>query len=247
MPPNGFAFRPSLLAGQIPTAVATGDFNGDGKLDWAVSNGQDNSVWLYLGNGDGTASLPTILPTTGIAPAWMIATDLNGDGKLDLVVAEADSSTIGVFLGNGDGTFQTEARYSVPAAPLFLLAGDFTGDGKVDIAAGMIGATTTGPIAVLPGDGQGHLGTAVFTGDPNASVGYWLAAADLNGDGKLDLIVVDPDDGPPHGGAQAYLNNGNGTFTAGQVLFVNDFLPPPTPSDLALSVAIADVNNDGCQ
>ncbi len=247
LPPNGFAFRPSLLAGQIPTAVATGDFNGDGKLDWAVSNGQDNSVWLYLGNGDGTASLPTILPTTGIAPAWMIATDLNGDGKLDLVVAEADSSTIGVFLGNGDGTFQTEARYSVPAAPLFLLAGDFTGDGKVDIAAGMIGATTTGPIAVLPGDGQGHLGTAVFTGDPNASVGYWLAAADLNGDGKLDLIVVDPDDGPPHGGAQAYLNNGNGTFTAGQVLFVNDFLPPPTPSDLALSVAIADVNNDGCQ
>jgi hypothetical protein len=114
LPPNGFDFRPSLLAGQIPTAVATGDFNGDGKLDWAISNGRDNSIWLYFGKGDGTASLPTILPTAGIGPSWLTATDLNGDGKLDLVVAEADSSTIGVFLGNGDGTFQTEVRYPVP-------------------------------------------------------------------------------------------------------------------------------------
>ena len=158
LPSNGFAFRPSLLAGQIPTAVVTGDFNGDGRLDWAVSNGEDNSIWLYFGNGDGTSALPTILPTSGIGPAWMIATDLNGDGYLDLVVAEVDSLTIGVFLGNGDGTFQTEARYSVPAPPLFVLAGDFTGDGNIDIAAGMIGTTATGPVAVLPGDGAGHLG-----------------------------------------------------------------------------------------
>jgi hypothetical protein len=235
-----------LLAGQIPTAVATGDFNGDGKLDWAISNGRDNSIWLYFGKGDGTANLPTILPTAGIGPSWLTATDLNGDGKLDLVVAEADSSTIGVFLGNGDGTFQTEVRYPVPATPLFVLAGDFTGDGKLDIAAGMIGTTTTGPVAVLPGDGNGHLGAALYTGDPNTSVGYWLAAADLNGDGKLDLIVVDPDDGRPHGGAQAYLNNGNGTFTAGELFFTNGF-PPGIAPELALSVAIADLNNDGCK
>ena len=245
LPANGFYFRPSLPAGRIPTAVATGDFNGDGKLDWAVSNGQDNSIWLYLGNGDGTSALPTILPTAGIGPAWMVATDLNGDGKLDFVVAEVDSSTVGVFLGNGDGTFQAEARYTVPAPPLFVLAGDFTGDGKLDIAAGMVGTTTSGPVAILPGDGKGHLGAALYTGDPNASVGYWLAAADLNGDGKLDLVVVDPDDIGPHGGAQAYLNNGSGTFTAGQMMFTNQLLPN-IPPELALSAAIADLNNDGC-
>jgi hypothetical protein len=243
---NGFAFRPNLLAGQIPTAVATGDFNGDGKLDWAVSNGQDNSIWLYFGNGGGTAGLPTILPTAGIGPAWMIATDLNGDGKLDLVLAEVDSLTIGVFLGNGDGTFQAEARYAVPAPPLFVLAGDFTGDGKLDIAVGMAGTTATGPVAVLPGDGAGHLGAPLYTGDPNPSVGYWLAAGDLNGDGKLDLIIVDPDDIGPHGGAQAYLNNGNGTFTPGQ-LFYQNMLVPNLPTEFALSVAIADLNNDGCK
>lgn len=157
-PFNGFAFRPDLPAGRIPTAVAAADFNGDGKLDWAISNGQDNTIWIYLGNGDGTSTLPTILPITGVSPTWLIQTDLNGDGKADLVVAEADSSTVGVFLGNGDGTFQAEVEYSVPAPPLYLVADDFTGDGKVDIAVGMIDSAATGSVAVLPGDGLGHLG-----------------------------------------------------------------------------------------
>jgi len=165
-PFNGFAFRPDLPAGQIPTAVAAADFNGDGKLDWAVSNGQDNTIWIYLGNGDGTSALPTILPITGVSPTWVIQTDLNGDGKPDLVVAEVDSLTVGVFLGNGDGTFKAEVEYSVPAPPLYLVADDFTGDGKVDIAVGMIGSTASGPVAVLPGDGHGHLGAALYTPDP---------------------------------------------------------------------------------
>jgi FG-GAP repeat len=67
-PSNGFAFRPDLPAGQIPTAVAAADFNGDGKLDWAISNGQDNTIWLYFGNGTGTSALPTILPIAGLSP-----------------------------------------------------------------------------------------------------------------------------------------------------------------------------------
>jgi FG-GAP-like repeat len=86
---------------------------------------------------------------------------LNGDGKPDLVVAEADTSTVGVFIGNGDGTFKSEVQYRLPALPLFLVADDFTGDGKVDIAVGMIGSTATGSVAVLPGDGQGHLGASI--------------------------------------------------------------------------------------
>jgi FG-GAP-like repeat len=242
---NGFAFRPDLPAGQLPTAVAAADFNGDGKVDWAISNGQDNTIWLYFGNGDGTSTLPTILPISGLSPTWLIQTDLNGDGKPDLVVAEADTSTVGVFLGNGDGTFQPEVQYSVPATPLFLVADDFTGDGNVDIAVGLIGTTSTGSVAVLPGNGHGHLGAARYTADPNPSTGYWLTAANLRGNGLVDLIVVDPDDFGPHGGAQVYLNNGNGTFTPGQFIRGNEQIPDVLP-DLMLSAAVADLNGDGC-
>lgn len=244
-PSNGFAFRPDLPAGQIPTAVAAADFNGDGKLDWAISNGQDNTIWLYFGNGNGTSALPTILPIAGLSPTWLIQTDLNGDGKPDLVVAEADTSTVGVFIGNGDGTFKSEVQYRLPAPPLFLVADDFTGDGKVDIAVGMIGSTATGSVAVLPGDGQGHLGAALYTGDPNPSTGYWLTPANLRGNGELDLIVIDPDDFGPHGGAQVYLNNGNGTFTPGQFVYGNEAIIDEPP-DVMLSAAVGSLSSGVC-
>lgn len=230
----------------MPSSVAIGDFNGDGHLDWAVSNAGDNSVWIYLGKGDGTANLPTIIPLSGVSPIWIAAVSLRGNGTLDLVVAQADSQTVGVLLGNGDGTFQPEANYAVPAPPLFVLGGDFNGDGKLDIAAGMLGSSSTGPIAVLPGDGQGHLGAALYTANAAPSVGAWLASADLNGDGKSDLVVVDPDDlTGPHAGVQAYLNNGNGTFTPGQLFYVN-FLNPYGAAEQAVGAALADLNGDGC-
>ena len=244
---SSFALRPTLPAGDIPTAVAMGDFNGDGHLDWAISNGGDSTIWIYLGNGDGTAKLPTILHLTGAGPTWITAVDLRGVGKLDLIVSEADSQTVGVLLGNGDGTFQSEAEYVVPAPPLFVLSTDFTGDGKLDIAVGMMGTAATGPVAVLPGDGAGHLGSALFTPADMASVGAWLATADFNGDGKPDLVVIDPDDiATPHAGAQIYLNAGTGTFTAGQLFYLNS-TPPGEPPLVALAAAAADLNGDGCQ
>jgi FG-GAP-like repeat len=113
-PLAGLLFRESLPAGYIPTAVAAGDFNGDGKVDFVVANGGDNNLWLYFGNGDGTFSLPIILPITlGQSPVWIAAADLRGTGKTDLIVAEADSNSIGVFLGKGDGTFKES---SIPLA-----------------------------------------------------------------------------------------------------------------------------------
>src|SRR6185312_2064090 len=94
----GFGLRPTLPADYIPTAVATGDFNHDGHFDWAVTNGGSNTIWIYLGNGDGTSQLPTILPLAGQAPLQIVAADLRHNGNLDLIVAEADTGTIGVLL-----------------------------------------------------------------------------------------------------------------------------------------------------
>jgi hypothetical protein len=116
-PLPGLFLRDSLPAGFIPTAVAAGDFNGDGKMDFAVANGGDNNLWLYFGKGDGTFSLPIILPVTlGQSPVWVATADLRGIGRTDLVVAEADSNSIGVFLGKGGGAFGPDLRRTVCGA-----------------------------------------------------------------------------------------------------------------------------------
>jgi subtilisin family serine protease len=86
-PAAGFAFRESIPAGYLPSGVATGDFNRDGRMDWVVSNGGDNSLWVYLGRGDGTSELPTVIPLRGQSPIAVVAADLRGNGILDLVVA----------------------------------------------------------------------------------------------------------------------------------------------------------------
>jgi hypothetical protein len=106
-------FRKSLPGGFIPTSVATGDFNGDGKMDFVVANGGDNNLWLYFGKGDGTFNPPIILPITmGQSPVWVATADLRGIGKTDLIVVEADSNSVGVFLGSEHGAAFDECGQS---------------------------------------------------------------------------------------------------------------------------------------
>jgi len=113
----GILQRASLPAGALPTGIVTGDFNGDGKLDWVVANGGDNTLYVYLGNGDGTSRPPAIIALAGQSPVGIAAGDLNGDGKLDLAVVEADSNTVGVLFGNGDDLPPKFARVIIRRLP----------------------------------------------------------------------------------------------------------------------------------
>lgn len=234
----GFDFHPTLPAGYLPTSVTTGDFNKDGKMDWVVSNGGDNSLWLYLGNGDGANQLPIILPCTGAAPVQVVAADLRKIGILDLVVAEADSQTIGVFLGNGDGTFAPEATYLVPRPPLSVAVGDFNGDGHPDIVVGLLGDEFSGPLATLPGDGTGNFGLPITFLADNTIIGSYaitqIVAADLNGDGLTDLALIDQGGIDFNAGVHSYLSLGDGTFKDAQLV----------QGDVA--VALGDMDEDGC-
>ena len=109
------AATPYPTGSVIPSSVAIGDLNGDGRLDLAVTNyGSPSSlvpagtVSVFLGAGGGTLAAATQYPTgTGLPGAQSVAIgDLNGDGRLDLAVANS-SSSISVLLGQAGGGFLT--------------------------------------------------------------------------------------------------------------------------------------------
>jgi len=136
-----------ISLGQNLSAIVTGDFNGDGKLDLAMTDSGSNTVIILLGNGDGTFGATTTIPV-GNNPDAIVAGDFNNDGKLDLAVANNGDSTVTLLLGDGDGTF-TQASgspYATGAGPYQIVAADFNGDGKLDLATANL---TAGTVSIL--------------------------------------------------------------------------------------------------
>jgi FG-GAP-like repeat/Putative Ig domain len=124
-----------ISLGQGLYALVVADFNGDGKLDVAVTDSSANDVYILLGNGDGTFGPPTTI-AVGSDPDAIVAGDFNNDGKLDLAIANFADNTVTLLLGNGDGTF-TQASgspYPVGKEPYQIVGADFNGDGKLDLA-----------------------------------------------------------------------------------------------------------------
>ena len=124
-----------ISLGQGLYALVVADFNGDGKLDVAVTDSSANDVYILLGNGDGTFGPPTTI-AVGSGPDAIVAGDFNNDGKLDLAIANFEDNTVTLLLGNGDGTF-TQASgspYPVGKEPYQIVGADFNGDGKLDLA-----------------------------------------------------------------------------------------------------------------
>jgi hypothetical protein len=199
--------------------LALADFNNDLKLDVVVAN--TGGVAVLLGKGDGTFQSPITLPTNGLLPVGVAAGDLNNDKKPDIAVLltpnlnQDQPATVALFAGQGNGTFAAPRYFqsALTGSSVGSIAiGDLNGDGNPDLV--MISPGGPQGIDILLGDGAGNFREPVTL--PSIDTNPWsLAVADLNGDGKLDLVI-------PHFGGVAettyLLGSGDGTFQPEQGL-----------------------------
>ncbi len=216
------------------------DVNGDGKTDVVLALAAASGLYIYseLSNGDGTYSLVPGNPSTGQGLVnnanWSggyaaLAADVNGDGKADIVLVLAETSGLYIYaaLSNGDGTYNLVPGNASTGQGLMnsgnwsggyaALAADVNGDGRADIVLALPSASGLYMYsAVSNGNGTFALqGANPTTGGAQINSGNWSGGysafgADVNGDGKTDVVLVLPSSS----GLYMYsaLSNGDGTF-----------------------------------
>ena len=221
--------------------IAVGDFDGDGKLDVALRDG--NIITILLGRGDGTFAIKASY-AAAFGADYLSITDIDGDGNADIVVGltgpkvygpNLNSQTVTQFmLGRGDGTFA--AAQAIPGVGISLLSGaptfalaDFNGDGFPDVIA-----SNAMSLIMRAGTASANFAEATTV----ATLGFQplaIASGDIDGDGKLDLIV---------GGTQlaVFKGMGNGAFGPAQIYNLPG--ADSDPRDL-VNLAVADFNGDG--
>jgi hypothetical protein len=214
------------------TSLAVGDFNGDGKLDVVVIGQQATQAYVLLGNGDGTFGVPAGVGSVN-QPFGVAVADFNGDGNLDLALTDTGNSNVAILMGNGNGTFQPQIEYSANGYPYALAVADFNNDQRPDIAVANFGPTggNGGGVSVLLNNGNGTF--AVPANYAAGSEFYFLTANDVNGDGKLDLVVSSVN---PNQATLLFLGNGDGTFSSSPTTLA------ATSSDFN---TVSDLNGDG--
>lgn len=225
-----------------PTWIVTADMNGDGKPDAVIAD-SGTAVGISLGNGSG--KFGTVrdyqLPTGGNI-ASLATGDFNGDGKQDVLALAQNSNGLYLYLGNGDGTLQAPRIIDTPILPVGLAVGDLNGDGIPDIVVTNVASPAGNGSSGSPGTMDVYLskGNGTFANPVSYGPGFSpqdSTIADINNDGKPDILVDSVSADYNTGTLSVYLGNGDGTLQPA----INTTLLDSTIG----SLAVADFNRDG--
>ena len=221
-----------------PGSIVAGDFNEDGKQDLIVGTIAGPQANIFLaGNGDGTFTQGQTLPGSFGFFSAAVA-DINHDSHLDLIAG--GNGTLYVYLGDGQGNFALQPFTNQGPSDAFysVVAGDFNNDHKVDFVATAYNANT---LRYFAGNGDGSFAAPSILGSSSIFNPVYLATADFNGDGNLDLLLGYPDV------AASIFGHGDGTFQLSSFSLLPT--PPPIqplpPTAGPSLVAAADMDGDG--
>ena len=178
------------MSGRPGSGVATGDFDDDGDIDFAVTDRSNDTVSIYFGNGNGTFSGPSQIEV-GETPRDILAVDLDEDDVLDLAIANQDDSSLTTLLGDGTGDFPTSVTFSLDGGPVGLSSYDYDADGDMDLFAAL---PDVDEVAVLEN----------VTGDKDDDGNFYSYSAGVVADGYIE-------------GARVFLDqNGNEEWNEGE-------------------------------
>lgn len=208
-------------AGTLPVHVASGDLNGDGKVDLVTANegsfGKSSDVSVLIGKGDGTFAAQ-VRSAVGFSPSWVTAVDLNGDKRSDVVASNRgagnNAGSVSVLLANAQGVLGMATSTNLSGGPAVVLGGDLNRDGKADVMVIENGQGKPGSADVLAGKGDGTLLAPVAFAVGSSPSDALLA--DWNLDNVLDVAVANGGDFSGPSLCALHLGGANATFAAGK-------------------------------
>ncbi|QEH32331.1 FG-GAP repeat protein [Aquisphaera giovannonii] len=246
VPSPSFPRSGTFSTGSSPYAAKAADLNGDGLPDIITANFATNSVSVLLNTGTPGASTPSFAAgqsfSTGSIPADMAVADVNGDGLPDLVVANYGTTSVSVLLntttpGATTLTFSANQTFAAGVRPISVAMADLNGDGRPDV---LVANESAGSVSVLLNTTAAGATTPSFSARQSFAVGsipYSVAVADVNGDGKPDIVAAND----TSGSVSVLLNTTAAGATAPSFAAQQTFAAGTD----SMFVAAGDVNGDG--